>query len=86
MLTLNEACIIAKNIFKEECNREDISQILECDNCWIISCGDPDEQAEIDPFGIVIEKNTGNVSDFILPSPEGFGLLKKAKEIKIPKF
>lgn len=84
MISLEQACKIAKEIFIAECNCDNILQILDANYCWIISCG-AKEEIEMDTFALIINKNDGSVKDFILPSDEGFELLNSAKEIEIPK-
>ena len=84
MITIENACMLAKRFFKKESYCDSIAQILECDSCWIIVCGYPEDEPEMDPCSVVVEKETGAVSSFILPSPEGFALLRKAKETEIP--
>ncbi len=77
MISLKEACEKAKKVFIVECGCDQILEVLETEDCWLISCGSPEEKV-IGGYGVIIYKQTGEVEDFILPSEKGFELLDKA--------
>lgn len=81
MIDFTNALELAKKIYSEK-NITDILEAYDADGVWIIF-GGKKGLTQIGGSGIAIDKTTGAVEDFILPSAKNFDLLNKAKEIDL---
>lgn len=81
MIDFSNALEIAKTYYLKN-NVTDILEAYDADGVWIIF-GGKKGCPEIGSSGISIDKTTGDMKDFILPSAENFDLLNKAKEITL---
>ena len=77
MLDFNKAIEIAKAHFALK-DDERLTKIYESDNSWIVYAGNP-SQIRFGNMGISINKETGEITNFILPSRKNFEILKNAK-------
>lgn len=83
MLGLEDGCRIAAAYFAER-EIKGIRQILSAEGAWIFLPGEKGI-VEFGGNGVTVDKKTGETRAFILPSREGFMLLKDAKEEEIPE-
>ncbi|MEY8574739.1 hypothetical protein AALD01_10075 [Oscillospiraceae bacterium 21-37] len=77
MIDFSKAVEIARNHFGAKGDSE-LTKIYESDNVWIVYAGKKD-QVKYGNMGISIDKITGDISNFVLPSRANFEILKKAK-------
>ncbi len=77
MINFECAIQIAKDYFSSK-GEHSLTKIYESDNAWIVYAGKAD-QVRFGNMGISIDKESGEISNFILPSRENFAILKKAK-------
>ena len=56
---------------------------LDTQTCWIFFASS-EEEPSIGGAGVKVDKNTGELKDFILPNDENFELLEKSHEIELP--
>ena len=82
-MTLQEGCKLAEAYFGQ-IGEKVIRQILETSTLWIVL---PGIYGQIKYGGstITVDKESGQIRSFRLPSKEGFALLKSAKEIPVPE-
>lgn len=83
MINFNDACQIAVQYFVENTLKTGICKALDTDGIWIFFGGKLNE-VEFGGYGVSVNKATGNVEDFILPSDKNFALLDKAIVVEIP--
>ena len=76
MVEKSEALEVAKRYYLENGSQE-ITKFYDAEKSWIAFGGRPG-LAKIGNSGIAIDKERGEISDFVLPSKENFELLKKA--------
>ncbi|MGN1377885.1 MAG: hypothetical protein ACI4V6_05995 [Dorea sp.] len=76
MIEKKEALEIARKYYLENGNQE-ITKFYDSEKSWI-AFGGHAGLAKIGNIGIAIDKECGEISDFLLPSKENFELLKKA--------
>ncbi len=81
MIEKEKAVEIANKFFEEK-NKTQIVKLLETSKCWICY-GGPADKMIVGKSGIKIDKQSGEISNFILPNRENFALLKEAEEIQI---
>jgi len=74
---------VLKNFLDEEAYPR-IKSILETKDWFIFTSGIPNLEVT-QPYAIKVNKLDGHIEPFLLPSEEGFKLLKEAKELEIPK-
>lgn len=77
MIDFNKAIEIAKAHFSVK-GEEHLTKIYESDNSWIVYAGKTG-QVKFGNMGISIDKESGEIKNFILPSRENFEILKNAK-------
>lgn len=82
-MTINELCKSAEEHF-QQLGEKGIRQILEAPTAWIVLPG-PYGKVRYGSFSIVVEKETGEIRPFVMPSQEGFALLKVAQEVPVPE-
>lgn len=85
MMTYNEGCAIAFGYFQAKDKVAGLATALEADKVWIFYGGSAEAANEIGAQGITVDKATGVVADFILPSKENFVLLDMAEKVDIPE-
>ena len=76
-MNFNEAKKIATDFYNEKGGLS-ISKIYESDTFWIVYAL-KDGLTPIGAPGLTIDKKTGKTGKFILPNPQNFAILKKAK-------
>lgn len=81
-ITYNEALEKAIEYFNTHSQNNKISKALENSEGWIFYnfIG-----FKVGAAGIKVDKQSGNISTFILPNKENFELLKNSKEIEVPE-
>lgn len=84
MITYHEACAVAFGYFQAEEGVVGLAAAMEVDRAWIFYGGSAETANEIGIQGILVDKATGVVSDFILPSEENFALLDASQKVDIP--
>ena len=77
MIDFNNAIEIAKAHFLTK-GEQHLTKIYESENSWIVYAGNP-SQIRFGNMGISINKETGEITNFILPSRKNFETLKNAK-------
>lgn len=77
MIDFNKAIEIASSYFTSKGGSE-LTKVYEAESAWIIFAGKKD-QVKYGNMGISIDKITGEIGKFILPSRSNFEILKKAK-------
>ena len=77
MIDFKEAIEIAQKYFQEK-GQSNLTKIYESENIWVVYAGRK-EQPKFGNAGIAIDKETGEISSFILPSRTHFEILKNAK-------
>lgn len=85
MIAYNEACAIAFGYFQAKDKVVGLATAMEVDRAWIFYGGSAETANEIGIQGILVDKATGVVSDFILPSEENFALLDASQKVDVPK-
>lgn len=80
MIELIDAMNIAKKHYFEK-GQQTITKIYETNNMWIVY-GGKNGQPKIGNSAITINKETGSIGRFILPSKENFEILKNATLIE----
>lgn len=81
MIDFKNAIEIAQNYYQQK-GQLYLTKIYESDKIWIVYAGRKD-QPKFGNAGIAIDKETGEISSFILPSRTNFEILKKAKVTKL---
>ena len=81
MIDLHNALDIAKKYYFEK-GIEELTKVYESDKIWVVYAGKKD-QTKFGNAGISIDKETGAISSFILPSRTNFEILRNAKLIDI---
>lgn len=82
MVDLLRACQIAKNYFLQNSDKKILSKIYEHEKLWIVF--GKSEEVEFGSYGISIDKESGKISMFTLPSLENFAIIKASTKIDIP--
>lgn len=82
MIDLMQACEIAIDYYLKNTNKKYISKIYEHQDMWIIF-GISDE-IEYGGCGISIDKNTGKISMFSLPSEKNFEIIDSSIQCQVP--
>lgn len=77
MIDFKNAIEIAQKYYQEK-GQLNLTKIYESENIWVVYAGKK-EQPKFGNAGIAIDKETGEISSFILPSRTNFEILKKAK-------
>ena len=77
MINFNDAIEIAQKYYQGK-GQSKLTKIYESEDIWIVYAGKK-EQPKFGSAGIAIDKETGTVSSFILPSHTNFEILKNAK-------
>lgn len=81
MITLNEVLEIGKNYFAQ--HNEQIIQVNETESFFILFGANQNKDVKYGRCDIKINKMTGEITHFILPSTENFELLKKSTKIDL---
>ncbi len=82
-MTYIEGCERASDYFRRIEGINGIAKALDGKNVWIFYPGKADE-ITIGGIGICMDKTTGEISDFILPSLENFAILETAVPLDVP--
>lgn len=77
MINFSKAIEIAKTHFLEK-GEQHLTKIYESEHLWIVYAGKPG-QVKYGNMGISIDKESGEIRNFILPSRENFEILRNAK-------
>ena len=77
MIDFDNAIRIAKEYYCKKGELE-LTKIYEAEKEWIVYAGKKD-QPKFGNAGISIDKESGDIKSFILPSRENFEILKNAK-------
>lgn len=86
MIQLDNAIQIAKDYYHSYTNNAEISFIVhETDNLWVIF-GEKKGKIKYGGQGITIDKETGEVKYFSLPSKENFKILESAKLVEPERY
>ena len=80
-MVIDSALTIASEYYKEHGNLS-ISKVYETESSWIIFAS-KNGMTRFGSNGISIDKSTGNISSFRLPSRENFAILEAAKKIEL---
>jgi len=81
MIDFEKAKEIAKEYYSG-IGMNKLTKVYENDEMWIVYAT-KDDQTQYGGYGISINKETGDISKFILPSKKNFEILKQAKLIVI---
>ena len=81
MIDFSTAIEIAKIYFAKK-GLEELTKVYDADKIWVIYAGKKD-QLRFGNSGIAVDKETGEISTFILPSRINFEILKNATLIEI---
>lgn len=77
MIDFNKAIEIAKAYYHEK-GQFELTKIYEAEHIWVVYAGKKD-QPKFVSAGISIDKESGEIKSFILPSRTNFEILKNAK-------
>lgn len=77
MIDFNKAIELAKAHYREKGQLE-LTKIYEAEHIWVVYAGKKD-LPKFGNSGISIDKETGEITSFILPSRTNFEILKTAK-------
>ena len=81
MIDINNACEIASNYYQNRGNQV-IVKVYETETTWIVFGGRKGMQ-KIGGAAITIDKGSGDIATFVLPSKENFEILNNARLINI---
>lgn len=81
MIDFKKAIEIAQKYYQEK-GQLNLTKIYESENIWVVYAGQK-EQPKFGNAGIAIAKETGEISNFILPSRTNFEILRNAKLIEL---
>lgn len=81
IMDFKKALELAREYYLQE-GIEELLEAYDAGDTWIFF-GGIKGKPEIGSYGISIKKETGTVSDFILPSRKNFEILDNAKEVNI---
>lgn len=76
MIDFYSAIELARKYYAEK-GLEELTKVYDADKIWVVYAGKKD-QPKFGNAGIAIDKETGEISRFILPSRTNFEILKKA--------
>ena len=77
MIDFNKAIELAQEYFHEK-GEHKLNRIFEAELIWVVYAGNR-ERPRYGSSGISIDKQTGEIKRFILPSKVNFEILKNAK-------
>lgn len=83
MITFEEGCKAAFDYYKEH-GKKGLSEANDLGDAWLFAGGDPDV-IEDGGCAITVDKENGEIADFILPDEENFERLAKAEPVDIPR-
>lgn len=78
-----EQAVRAANKYLLEEEGLPVAKAFDAQTHWIFYAA-PEEDFAVGNAGVKVDKQSGNLEDFILPDNENFALLDKAQEIEIP--
>lgn len=81
MIDFHIAVEIARKYYAEK-GQQELTKVYDTKKIWIVYAGKKD-QPKFGNAGIAIDKETGEISRFILPSRTNFEILKNATLIDI---
>lgn len=81
MIDFYKAIELARKYYSEK-GLEELTKVYDADKIWVVYAGKKD-QPKFGNAGIAINKETGEISRFILPSRTNFEILKKATLMEI---
>ncbi len=81
MIDFQNAIDIARKYYSEK-GLEELTKVYDADKIWVVYAGKKD-QPKFGNAGIAIDKETGEISRFVLPSRTNFEILKKATLMNI---
>lgn len=81
MMEIKDVIDLAKAYYWER-GEQELLQLSETENMWVAFGGKKGE-LKVGGSGITINKNTGEIKRFHLPSKENFEMLKNSKKVKI---
>lgn len=76
MIDFHKAIELARQYYSEK-GLEELTKVYDADKIWVVYAGKKD-QPKFGNAGIAINKETGEISRFILPSRTNFEILKNA--------
>lgn len=82
MIDIIKACKLALEYYKENTDKTALSKVYDHKDMWIIYARS--DKIEYGGYGISINKNTGEIRMFTLPSQENFAILKDSVLVDIP--
>lgn len=83
LVTLEEAEKIADKIMEPILSQFDYAMVDETDELWIFTYRSDTTQEPMSSLPITVNKKTGEVGYVILPSKEGFKIMKKRRSVGI---
>lgn len=86
MVKLEDACKKAYEYFNQIMDIKGIHEAFDMEEQWLFFGRNlPPDVVEYGSTSIVIDKQTGEGSFFVLSDPDNMALLKKAKKIEVPE-
>lgn len=76
MIDFHGAIELAKKYYAEK-DLDELTKVYDAEKIWVVFAGKKD-QPKFGSSGIAIDKGTGEINSFILPSRENFEILKSA--------
>lgn len=80
MIDIHDAIELAKKYYAEK-GLDELTKVYDAEEAWIVFAGKED-QPKYGSSGVAIDKGTGEINPFILPSRENFEILKNATLIE----
>lgn len=83
MISFESGCKAAFDYYKEQ-GKKGLSEANDLGDVWLFAGGDPDV-IEDGGYAITVDKENGEIAEFILPDRKNFERLEKAEPVDIPK-
>ena len=81
MIDFHSAVDLARKYYAEK-GLDELTKVYDADKTWVVFAGKKD-QPKFGNSGIAIDKESGEINRFILPSRANFEILKKATLIDL---
>lgn len=83
MLEFEAGCKVAFEYYKEH-GKNGLCEANDLGDAWLFAAGDPDV-IEDGGYAITVDKESGEIAEFILPNRKNFERLAKAVPEDVPK-
>lgn len=83
MITLLQACEIAKNYYEDRFNVKGLAGVSETDTCYVFS-GGPGRQIAVGGVTLCIDKTSGHASVLKFPSKDSTAIVRAAIPVSLP--